>query len=68
MQMDHGRDEVWGKVVTAFNTSSFRLGKGERGETILTLVVGETGNISFILPPGMPGQLAAGLGRTETRR
>lgn len=56
MEMDHGRDESWHKVVSAFNTSSFRLGEGKNGETVLTLVVGESGVISFILP-GYPGYM-----------
>ncbi|MES2294334.1 MAG: hypothetical protein V4527_13610 [Pseudomonadota bacterium] len=67
MQLSNGRDEVGHQVVSAFNTSSFRLGKGEGGETILTLTVGETGNISFILPGDMEGQLSDALGRSMVR-
>ena|SRR5664279_680456 len=67
MQMDHGRDESGHKVVSAFNTSAFRLGKGEGGETVLTLTVGETGNVNFILPGELEGQLFAALGRSMVR-
>ncbi len=67
MQMAHGKDEEGQSVVSAFHTSSFRLGIGERGETVLTLIVGESGVISFILPADMPAQLFDALGRAHVR-
>ena len=67
MQLSHGRDEGGHKVVGAFNTSSFQVGKGEEGETVLTLTVGDTGKISFILPGDLEGQLFDALGRSMVR-
>ena len=67
MQLNHGRDDGGHKVETAFKTSSFSLGKSDEGETVLTLTVGEAGNISFILPGDMEGQLFDALGRSMVR-
>ncbi len=67
MQLSHGRDEGGHKVVSAFKTSSFSLGKGDENETVLTLTVGETGNVSFILPGDLEGQLFDALGRSRVR-
>jgi len=67
MQMDHGRDQDGEQVATAFNTTSFRIGKGEQGETVLTMTVGETGNISFILAADMEVQMIEALGRAMVR-
>jgi hypothetical protein len=67
MQMANGKDEEGQAVVSAFHTSSFRLGMGERGEMVLTLIVGESGVISFILPADLEGQLFDALGRSMVR-
>lgn len=63
MQLAHGRDQDGAKMVTAFDTSSFQLGKGPEGKTVLTLTVGKTGNISFLLPSELQGQLFDALGK-----
>src|ERR1019366_7096896 len=67
MQLAHGRDESGRPLKTAFHTSSFQLGQGSKGETVLTLTVGETGNINFILPTGMAKQLHETLGKLQVR-
>ena len=67
MQLTKGRDEGGRKVVPAFKATSFALSRGDEGETVLTLTVGETGNISFVLPGTMEGQLFDALGRSMVR-
>lgn len=67
MQLTNGRDDAGRKVVSAFNATSFQLSKGEEGETVLSLTVGKTGNISFILPGDLEGQLFDALGRSMVR-
>ena len=67
MQLSHGRDEGGHKVESAFKASSFQLGKSDEGDTVLTLTVGETGNICFILPGDLEGQLFDALGRSMVR-
>ena len=67
MQMGYGRDEDGDKVVSAFNTSKFQIAKSAHGDTVLTLTVGETGNISFLLSAGMEGQIIEALGRAHRK-
>jgi hypothetical protein len=67
MQLAHGRQEDGLIVATAFITSSFNLGHGPQGETVLTLAIGECGNISFLLPTDMAGQLHEALGKLAVR-
>jgi hypothetical protein len=67
MQLAHGRDESSVVVKTALNTSYFQLGEGPNGETVLILGVGETGMISFILPPDMERELCQSLGEGLVR-
>lgn len=67
MQLAHGRDEGGQPVISAFNTSSFQLGQGPKGETVLCLMVGETGAINFILPPDLEKQLSDALGQQQVR-
>jgi hypothetical protein len=67
MQMDKGLDKAGDKVATAFITNGFQLGRCPKGETVLSMVVGGTGKISFLIPPEMKAQLIAVLGRAETR-
>lgn len=67
MQMDHGRNQGGEKIVSAFKTPSFELGRGPAGETVLSFGVGETGRISFLIPPAMVAQLLESVGRIETR-
>jgi hypothetical protein len=57
MQMDHGHDEEGHKAETAFVTTSFRVGKGPNGETVLGLKVGESGHKNVLLPPDIQSQL-----------
>lgn len=61
VQAAHGRDSEGNQIVTAFQTSSFRVGRGPNGEPVLTMVVGRAGTISFVLPGDMPGQLTQAL-------
>ena len=67
MQLDRGRDPDGKIVASAFNTTGFALGRGPEGETVLSLQVGETGQISFVLPADVRGQLNEGLTRFETK-
>ena len=67
MQMDKGRDQGGDIVATAFITGGFQVGRGPEGQTVLSMVVGGTGKISFLLPPAMKAPLAAMLGRAETK-
>jgi len=46
------------KTVAAFKASSFKVGRGPAGKPVLTMVVGQAGAISFLLPGDMPGQLS----------
>ena len=66
MQIANGMED--GKpVVTAFHTSGFQVGFGPKGETVLNMLVGETGKIGFLLSPEMKTEMVAMLGRTETK-
>lgn len=67
MQLPHGRDKE-GKVVTAFKAIGFQLGRGANQEAVLTMLVGETGKISFLLPDNMPDQMVMALERLATGR
>jgi hypothetical protein len=58
VQAAHGRDAACKGVVSAFKTSSFKVGRGPDGEPILTMIVGKAGTISFLLPDDMAGQLS----------
>lgn len=62
MQLPHGRDKD-GNVVTAFKTTGFQLGRGANREAVLTMIVGQTGKISFLLPGDMPENLMGALAR-----
>src|SRR5437868_4032801 len=46
------------ETVPPLKTTSFILSRGPTGEPVLTMVVGRAGTISFLLPGGMPEQLA----------
>lgn len=63
MQLDHGQGDDGKKLYFAFNTTAFKLGQGPKGETVLSLIVGQTGHINFILPPDLEGLLYDALGR-----
>jgi hypothetical protein len=67
MRLAHGRQEDGRNVATAFITLSFSVGQGPQGETVLTLAIGERGNISFLLPTDMSGQLREMLGKLQVR-
>ena len=67
MQMDKGRDDNGDAVATAFITGGFQVGRGPKGETVLSMVVGETGKISFLIPREMAVELAGVLMRAGTR-
>jgi hypothetical protein len=67
MRMDHGRDQEGEKIVSAFDTSSFALGIGTEGQTVLSLTVGEKGHINFLLPTDMSIQLCDALRKLQVR-
>jgi len=67
MQLAHGRDAEGQSVVTAFQSTSFTVGRGPNGEVVLSLTVGQTGRISFLLPDGMPEQIIEVLAKSVTR-
>ena len=58
IQAFHGKDDKGRKTASAFKTKSFEIGRGSDGEAVLTLLVGESGKISFLLPDDMAGQLS----------
>jgi hypothetical protein len=61
MQSSPGKDQNGRTSISAFKTSSFEIGRGPAGEAVLTLTVGESGEIRFLLPSDMPGQLSQAL-------
>jgi hypothetical protein len=65
MQLEHGRDAAGLSLNTAFYTTGFRLDRGPKGENVLSLSVGETGNIGFLLPTDMAKQLQETLGKLQ---
>jgi hypothetical protein len=67
MQMDKGRGKDGDRLVTAFSTSGFQVGRGANAEIVLSLTISGTGKISFLLPHGMAGELEAALVRAGTR-
>lgn len=67
MQLNHRRDDAGRELTAAFNTSSLELTKNEEGQTVLTLAVGKTGNISFILAGNLERELFDALGRSMVR-
>ena len=68
MQMDKGKNEEGGRVVSAFMASGFCLGRGPEGETVLGMTMAEGGTINFLLTPELKAELAMKLfGRRETK-
>ena len=67
MQMGRGRDGDGEKIYSAFNTTAFKAGKGQTGETVLSFTVGKSGNISFVLPRELQGALFDALGQLSVR-
>ena len=67
MQLAHGRNEIGAKVYSAFNTTAFKLGKGQTGETVLSFTVGKSGQISFVLPGELEAALFDALGQLSVR-
>jgi hypothetical protein len=61
MQLAHGKDQSGNHVMSDFKATSFELGRGPAGEAVLSLIVGQRGKISFLMPGGMPGQLSESL-------
>lgn len=57
VQAGHGKDQQGRKTETAFQATSFRLGRAPSGEAVLTMVVGRAGAIRFLLPGDMAGQM-----------
>jgi len=58
VQAGNGKDAQGRKMVAAFKTSSFKVSRGPAGEPVLTMIIGQAGAISFLLPDDMPGQLS----------
>ena len=68
MQMGQGRDKDGDKIATAFITDGFLVERVPKGETALSMTVGETRRLaSFLLPDDMPAELAAVLMLAGTR-
>jgi hypothetical protein len=61
IQVAHGQDAHGKLEASAFKTTSFEIGRGPDGEVVLTLTVGQSGKINFLLPADMPGQLSESL-------
>ena len=58
---------AYGRIsISAFEISSFQIGRGPAGESVLTLTVGENGKIRFLLPSDMPGSLTQALRKLRT--
>lgn len=60
-QAGNGKDAKRRPEVSAFKTTSFEIGCGPDGEAVLTLMVGQSGRISFLMTADMPGQLSQAL-------
>ena len=67
IQTSKARDKDGDEVATAFITGGFQVGRGPEGETVLSMTVGGTGKISFLLPEDMRKQLVTMLVRSGTR-
>ena len=67
MQLGRGRDEAGEKLYSAFNTTAFKLSKGQTGETVLSFTVGKSGQISFVLPQELEVALFDALGQMSVR-
>ena len=63
IQIRRGRDLDGTGLKDAFIASGVRLGRGPAGELVLTLRVGETGELSFLLTADFADQLAKSLSR-----
>lgn len=61
MQADNGKDKRGRKITTAFKATSFEVGRGPQGEPVLSLVMGQTGKISYLLTAQMVAQLMESL-------
>jgi hypothetical protein len=61
VQADKGKDKRGRKITTAFKAISFEVGRGPEGEPVLSLVMGETGKINYLLEPAKVAQLMDGL-------
>jgi len=57
VQAPNCRDETGRPTLSAFKATSFEIGSGPAGEPVLTLVVGQAGTISFLLPKEIVAQL-----------
>lgn len=67
MQLSHGKSDEGRPVVAAFQSTSFTVGQGPEGEVVLSIRVGQSGSISFLLPNGMPTQIIDALAKAITR-
>ena len=67
MQMDKGKNSDGGKMVSAFFASGFGLGRGQKGETVLSLSIKKGGKISFLLDGDLVAELWRSLGKAMLR-
>ncbi len=63
MQADKGKDDQGRKITAAFKATSFEVGRGPLGEPVLSLVIGETGKISYLLSVPMVAHLMESLAK-----
>ena len=68
MQMDRGRNEDGGRMIAAFETTGFSIGRGPEGQMVLGMKMREAGTINFLLPPELQVEMAATLMRAETTK
>ena len=61
MQAARGKNMKGQTTASAFKATSFQLGTGPNGEAVLSLIVGATGKISFLLPDAMPSQISSAM-------
>ena len=67
MQLPHGRNAVGEKVMTAFTATGYEVGKGPKGEPVLSFLMGETGKMSFLLNQEMIASLVMHLSSVATK-
>ncbi len=67
VQVQEGSRLRGDKDLTAFNTRSFSVGVSEGGQVVLTLAIGATAKLAFVLPGDMTGQLSETLAIASAR-
>lgn len=67
VQIPNGRNAEGEKMMTAFWASGYEIGKGPKGEPVLTMLMGENAKISFVLNQEMIATLVMHLSSVATK-